>query len=699
MKKALTYLWNKHSEIYKIFIFLATLILIVFLFPKQGKFKYDISGIQGKPWQHENLIAPFNFSIQKTNQELTAEKNELLKNFKPYFKVNHTVLESEKKIFNTHFIENWKSVKGKDLTLDDLDTIEHSAATIAYLKGLAILDSVYKKGIVQLSDVLDNKPPDFSIFVVENNTSSEKELADFYTVQTAYNFMEQAVSSDEKEDKKVLLPVLENCIAQNTFYDKDISDKALKEQLESLSPSHEEIVKDQSIIGKGEIVDADKYEILHSLKTEYEGQTNNSSNYFFILGGQIIVVSICLSVLFFFIFLFRKNVFSDNSQLTFILLMTVIFVMMAVFSAQYDVSIYILPFCILPIMTRAFFDTRVALFTHLVNILILSFLAPNRFEFIFIELVVGMVAIFSILNLGKRSQIFYSAGIIFFMYCLAFIGISIVEGDTSEAVNWHNYIYFLLSAGLTLFSYPLIFVFEKTFGFISDVSLMELCDTNNPLLRELASKAPGTFQHSLQVANLAEEAIFSIGGNPQLVRTGALYHDIGKMDMPFFFIENQSTGVNPHEELPSEESASIIISHVIRGIEKARKHKIPEKIIDFIRTHHGTMVTAFFFNTYKKQVLDGMLDENDFRYPGPIPYSKETAVLMMADSVEAASRSLKSFEEETIEALIDKIINGQMEQKQFDNADITFKDITTVKKILKRKLVNIYHVRMEYPKN
>ncbi|HVA98237.1 MAG TPA: HDIG domain-containing protein, partial [Bacteroidia bacterium] len=642
MKKALTYLWNKHSEMYKIFIFLMTLVIIVFLFPKQAQFKYDIAGIKGKPWQHENLIAPFNFSIKKSPQELTSEKNEILKKFKPYFKVNDTILDGEKNLFKVQLLaaENDKFFQIRKKVFDPKN-------------------KNYLKGIVQLSDVLDNKMPDFSIYVVNNNVASEKELSDLFTVQTAFNYMKQAVTSDENCDKKLLLPVLENCIQQNIFYDKDISDKAFKQQLEGLSPVHEEILKDQSIIGKGEIVDAKKYEILQSLKDEYEGQSTSSSSYFFILAGQIIVVAICLSVLFSFIYLFRKNVYADNSQLTFILLMIVLFVLMALVSAQYDISIYILPFCILPIMVRAFFDTRVALFTHLVNILILSFLAPNRFEFIFLELVVGMVAIFSILNMRKRSQIFYSAGIIFVMYCLAFIGISIIQGNAIEAANWHTYLYFLLSAGFTIFAYPLIFVFEKTFGFISDVSLMELSDTNNPLLRELASKAPGTFQHSLQVANLAEEAIYSIGGNSQLVRTGALYHDIGKMDMPFFFIENQSTGVNPHEDLAYEESSSIIISHVIRGIEKARKHKIPEKIIDFIRTHHGTTLTAYFYNSYKKEAADGgVLDEESFRYPGPIPYSKETAVLMMADSVEAASRSLKTYDEETIEALIDQIING-----------------------------------------
>jgi putative nucleotidyltransferase with HDIG domain len=335
---------------------------------------------------------------------------------------------------------------------------------------------------------------------------------------------------------------------------------------------------------------------------------------------------------------------------------------------------------------------------HLVTVLILSFLAPERFEFAFIQLIAGMVAIFSIVNMSNRSQIFISSTLIFFTYCFCFIGISFIQDGGNESISLLDFGWFGISAMLTLFSYPLIFVFENIFGFTSDVSLLELSNTNRKLLRELASKAPGTFQHSLQVANLAEEAIRTIGGNALLVRTGALYHDIGKIEMPLYFIENQPQGINPHEDITFEESATIIINHVIRGIEIAKKNNLPEQIIDFIRTHHGTTVTAYFYRSFQNEFPDEKIEEAKFHYPGPIPFSKETAVLMMADSVEAASRSLHKYDVETIDNLVDSIVDNQIKQNQFVNAEITFKDISQLKKFFKKKLLNIYHVRVEYPR-
>jgi putative nucleotidyltransferase with HDIG domain len=309
-----------------------------------------------------------------------------------------------------------------------------------------------------------------------------------------------------------------------------------------------------------------------------------------------------------------------------------------------------------------------------------------------------MVTIFSIVNTRNRSQIFISAALIFLTYSVAFIGIDIVQEGGVDAITWYDFAWFGISAMLTLFSYPLIYIFEKIFGFISDVSLLELSDTNGRLLRELASRAPGTFQHSLQVANLAEEAIYTIGGNALLVRTGALYHDIGKMESPMYYIENQASGVNPHEDLSFEESAGIVIGHVIKGIEIAKKYNLPEQIIDFIRTHHGTTTTAYFYRSFQKAFPEEKINEEKFHYPGPIPFSKESAVLMMADSVEAASRSLKKYDAENIDNLVELIITKQIEQNQFLNADITFKNINTIKKIFKKKLMNVYHVRVEYPR-
>jgi putative nucleotidyltransferase with HDIG domain len=350
-----------------------------------------------------------------------------------------------------------------------------------------------------------------------------------------------------------------------------------------------------------------------------------------------------------------------------------------------------------PIIVRVFYDTRIAFFVHVVTLILTGFMVPSGFEFLFQQLIAGIIAIISVAEFRKRSQFFLTAIAIFATYSLVYIGMLLIQDGSMQNINYGLFILYAGSAAFTLFSYPLIFAFEKLFGLVTDVTLMELTDTNSPLLRELSLHAPGTFQHSMQVANIAEAAIYEIGGNTLLVRAGALYHDIGKMDMPMYFIENQLSEMNPHDELSYEESARIIISHVYKGIEKAKKHKLPEVLIDFIRTHHGTRVAEYFFNRQRIEFPEEEASDADFRYPGPVPFSKETSVLMMADSVEAASRSIKSHTAESINNLVENIIDKQIEMKQFVNSDLTLKDITRVKKILKKKLLSIYHVRIAYP--
>lgn len=687
MKKFISFIRHSHPEIYKGILFCIAVATIVYIFPKQGKFKYEFQNLKGKPWLHEDLIAPFDFAIKKSNDEIQNEKSDILKNAKPYFKFDNTIVSEKKSQLQLELESKWESNKNK----------AQKDKMLSF--ALKTLDSIYSKGIIEPNTITDAKPSDFSIYVIDNNVAEEHELKDFYSINSAYDYVQEKLKNNSSIDSKFLLPLLENCIAHTIFYDKATSDKILKQSIDDISPSRDIILKEQSIISKGEIISAEKIQILESLKSEYEGQEGSSTDYLFILLGQVLIVSSCLCVLIAFLGFFRKEIFLDNAKITFILILIILQVLMAHFSASsQSFNIYLLPFCILPIIIRAFYDTRIALFTHLVTVLIVSFLAPDRFGFTFIQLLGGMVAIFSIVNMRNRSQIFISSGVIFLTYSIAFIGITIIQEGGSDAITWQDFAWFGISSLLTLFSYPLIFVFEKLFGFISDVSLLELSDTNGKLLRELASRAPGTFQHSLQVANLAEEAIYTIGGNALLVRTGALYHDIGKMEMPMYFIENQANGMNPHDEMSFDESAAIIISHVIKGIEIAKKNNLPEQIIDFIRTHHGTSITGYFYRSFQNAFPEEIIDESKFHYPGPIPFSKETAVLMMADSVEAASRSLKKYDAESIDELVEKIINTQISQNQYANADITFKDINTLKKIFKKKLMNVYHVRVEYPR-
>ncbi|MCW3085620.1 MAG: putative domain HDIG-containing protein [Bacteroidetes bacterium] len=688
MKKIISFIRHSYPEIYKGILFFIAVLAVVYIFPKQGKFKYEFQNLKGKPWFHEDLIAPFDFAIKKSKEELANEKSELIKNSKPYLHFDQEIGKTKKSTYDLSLDASWNK-KNKSFSKEK---------TAAF--GDALIDSIYAKGIVEPADALENKPADYSVYVLYNNVAEEHDLNDFYTVKSAFDYIQhQLLKAPANVDKVTALPLLENAIAHNIFYDKATTDKVLKQSISDINPSRDIILKDQSIVSKGEIIDAQKFQILESLKSEYEEQSTGNGNYLFILLGQLIIAIICIGVLGAFLAFFRRDIYSDNAKVTFILILVILQVLMARLSVNtQSFNIYILPFCILPIITRAFYDTRVALFVHIVTVLMISVMAPNRFEFAFIQLLGGMVAIFSIVNMRNRSQIFISSALIFLTYSVAYIGLTIIQEGGSDVITISDFEWFSISALLTLFSYPLIFIFEKIFGFTSDVSLLELSDTNRKLLRELASRAPGTFQHSLQVANLAEEAIYKIGGNSLLVRTGALYHDIGKMEMPMFFIENQASGINPHEDLSFDESAAIIISHVLKGIEIAKKNNLPEQIIDFIRTHHGTTITGFFYRSFKNAFPDEVIDESKFHYPGPIPFSKETAVLMMADSVEAASRSLKKYDAESIDILVEKIINTQIEQNQFANADITFKDINTLKKIFKKKLMNMYHVRVEYPR-
>ncbi len=683
VKKIISFIRHSHPEIYKAILFVIAIGLIVYVFPKQGKFKYEYRNLKGKPWHHDDLIAPFDFSIRKSKEEIANEKYDIIKNHHPYFRYDVFVQKNKKDIFSKEF-KQLKSTNNKEKNLSS---------------ALALLDSIYSKGIIEPSAIIDGKPNDYTVFLLKNNVAEEKELGDFFTIKSAYEYIQSKLSSSAIQANSDLIQLIENAIAHNVFYDKATSDKILNQSVEDILPSHDIIVKDQKIISKGDILDVEKFQIIESLQMEYDSQEHGTASFAFILFGQLILVTITMAILTVFLFVFRKEIFSDNAKITFILLLMVLQVVMAKFAVSSQTfSIYLLPFCILPVIIRAFYDTRVALFVHLVTILIISFMVPNRFEFAFIQLLGGMIAIFSIVNMRNRSQIFVSALLIFVTYSVSYFGITIIQEGGSDVLTWYDFAWFGVSALLTIFSYPLIFVFEKLFGFISDVSLLELSDTNRKLLRELASRAPGTFQHSLQVANLAEDAIYAIGGNSLLVRAGALYHDIGKMEMPMYFIENQAGGVDPHGEMSFDESASIIISHVIKGIEIAKKHNLPEQIIDFIRTHHGTTITAYFYRSFQNAFPEEEVDESKFHYPGPIPFSKETAVLMMADSVEAASRSLQKYDAETIDALVEKIINSQIEQEQFANADVTFKDITKLKKMFKKKLMNIYHVRVEYPR-
>jgi putative nucleotidyltransferase with HDIG domain len=450
------------------------------------------------------------------------------------------------------------------------------------------------------------------------------------------------------------------------------------------------------IIARGEVVESENLKILESLKAEYESELWTENNFYFILFGYTILVALVLIMLFLFLKKYRPEVFRNNVKVTFIFFNILLMVFITTLVVKYNEAyVFVVPLCIMPLILKTFFDARLGLFVHVLTVLILGFVVPNSFEYIFLQIIAGIVTILTVSELYKRANLFISVGQITLIYILGYFAFHIIHEGNLDNVNWYIFGFFFLNGMITLFAQPLIYIYEKMFGMVSDVSLLELSDTNSKLLKELANKAPGTFHHSLQVANLAEASANEIGANAMLVRVGALYHDIGKMNNPTYFTENQVTSINPHDDLDPKESARIIINHVIEGIELARKFNLPDRVVDFIRTHHGTNLVYYFYK--KQQELDDLFKESDFRYPGPIPFSKETAILMMADSVEAASKSLNNPTYQIIDEFVEKIITTQMNANQFLNANITFKEIQMIKKVLKHKLTNIYHLRVEYP--
>ncbi len=683
--KFATFFRNQHETLQRILLFAITAFIIVLLLPAEGKFKYEYQ--KGKPWKHDNLVAPYNFPIHKTAKELDAEVQTVKANTKLYFRTDSLVAATKIAEFRKTAEEKGKAKKDGKIPEKDIQ------------RCVEILESIYAKGIIRLGEELENKDAEFVFQLVDGNESRDAKFGEFYTIQAAYNEAQEKLKGYSEAERDFFSELLANAITHNIFYDRETTSKILEDEMNAISRDRGMVEEGVRIIDKGDIVDYDKFQKLESLRANYETKGGVNSTLYLIYLGHSIMIGLALMVLYLFLVLFRKQIAIDNLKVSFLLLIVLLMVFAArMVNSVSTLSVYIVPFALLPVIVRTFFDTRVALFTHLVTTLIIGYFVPNGYQFVYLQLMGGIVSIFSFVNMQKRVQLFMSAGLIFITYCMAYFAMSVVQEGNITTIDTMYFAWFGISVLLTLFAYPLIFIFEKIFGFVSEATLLELSNTNGKLLRELATKAPGTFQHSLQVANLTESALFQIGGNVLLARTGALYHDIGKMDAPSYFIENQVSGVNPHDELAFDESAHIIINHVLKGIEKAKKANIPDSVIDFIRTHHGTTMVQYFYRNYLKNFPEEEVDKKLFTYPGPIPFSKETAVLMMADSVEAASRSLKSYSNETIDKLVDDIINHQVAENQFVNTDITFRDITQIKKIFKKKLANIYHVRIEYPK-
>lgn len=666
--------------IYKSLIFIATVSVIVYFLPNEGKFNYQFD--INKPWKYGLLQASFDFPIYKNDIQVQKEQDSILADYQPYFQIDK---EAEKNVLSK-------------LREDYNKTLRHSLPGTDYVRYIErTLKALYEDGIIAGNDLKRMEEDSIiAIRLVDKNVATSRFIDQLYTVKEAYEYLLNADTTHYK--KKILQQCnLNDYITPNLVYDEEKSEAAQKDLLSNISWANGFVLNGQKIIDRGEIVDEQTYNILESLRKEWEKRSDSVQEKRLTLAGQILYVGIFLFCFMAYLELFRADYYERKGTLTLLFALIVFFpVLSSIMVEQNLSSIYVVPFAMIPIIVRVFLDSRTAFMAHVTIILLCSITLRFPHEFILLQVVAGMVAIYSLRELSQRSQLLRTALVVFISYALLYFAFELIHEDDLTKLNTRMYIYFMINGILLLFAYPLLFLLEKIFGFTSDVTLVELSNINNSLLREMSEVAPGTFQHSLQMANLAAAAANKIGGKSQLVRTGALYHDIGKMVNPAFFTENQS-GVNPHKSLSYEQSAQVIISHITDGLKLAEKHNLPKVIKDFISTHHGRGLTKYFYISYKNEHPDEEVDQEKFCYPGPNPFTKEQAVLMMADSVEAASRSLPEYTEESISTLVDKIIDTQVSEGYFKECPITFKDIATVKALFKEKLKTMYHTRISYP--
>ena len=669
------------TKVFVPLVFVIAILFITYIFPRQSNFKYTFS--EGRPWQYGLLTAPFDFPIYKPAAQLKAEQDSILEFYEPYFEVNEDIVLSS--------IANFDADVNLETRLSEL-----SPEYKLYIRKK--LTEVYEKGIMR-SDDYDRikKSKSGALRLRKGNIAESRDIESFYTIRSAY----EKVLTDAPEgiyDTVLKSANINDYIRENIIYDEAFSEKARLEFIQQVDISRGMVQQGQRIIDQGEIVDTRTFNILYSLKQVYEERVGGAFKGTWKLIGQFVLILFMFASFYMYLLYFRPTEYRNRMHVMFMLVLIVLFVALTALTIHFDLfNVYIIPYTIVTILIRTFIDSRTALFASLITIILSALMVQFPFDFIVLQLSAAMVSIFMLKELSERSQLIKSSFFILFTYSFVYLGLVMYQEGNVTQTDWVMFIYFLINFILIMFSYSLIYLVEKSFGFISGVTLVELSNINKPLLKDLSEKTPGTFQHTLQVSNLAMAAAIKLGANASLIRTGALYHDIGKMVNPAFFTENQAPGMNPHAGLPFEESARIIINHVKDGVKIAQKYNIPQQIIDFIETHHGTSMPKYFYNSWRNANPGKEVNELNFRYPGPNPFTKEGAIMMMADSVEAASRSLPLYNEETIRELVDKIIDSQLNEGYFKSAPITFRDIQTVKNVFVDKLMTIYHTRIAYP--
>ena len=667
-----------HDILTRSAIVLATVAIIVWLMPQDGQNYFYVE--QGKPWKYADFTAPFDFPIYKSELAVKKEKDSLLKEYEPYFNYNKDIEGNMVRKFVTDHSEGIPGLS------DDYISIIANR-----------LHRIYQIGIVSSSDYSTfASDTTRMVRIVNGKNATSMVMAQFLSTKKAYEqlFLDNILEQHRSQLQKCNL---NNYIVPNIIYDKDRSEESMRDLVSSVPLASGIAQKGQKIIDRGEIVDENVYRTIESFKKENERRNSDETQQRLTLLGKALYVFVIILFFTIYLTLFRKDYFEKARNVAMLYSLIVIFSLLTGLMVRNTIAhVYIIPYAMVPIFTRVFMDSRTAIITHVAMVLICALMLQHPMEFIVVETLAGMAAGYSLRDLQFRSQLFKTAIIVTIVAMTMNFAFDLIRMSAFSEFDMSYYNYLIINGILLLFAYPLLYLLEKTFGFISDITLIELSNSNNPLLRRMSEVAPGTFQHSIQVGNLASEIANKIGAKAQLVRTGALYHDIGKTINPIYFTENQS-GINPHEDLSYIESAQIIISHVTEGLKMAERSGLPSIIKDFICTHHGQGKAKYFYVKYKNEHPDEEVDELLFTYPGPNPFTREQAILMMADATEAASRSLPDYTEKSIRELVNRLIDGMVAEGFFRECPITFRDITYAKTVLCEKLKTIYHARVSYP--
>lgn len=685
MGKFYTFFKNNKAKFLSIIIFSFGIVLIMLFFPKERKFEYEYQ--QNKIWRHRDLFAPFSFSIDKTEAEIKQQRDSVLKEFSPFYDYDSTVY---KKIVDSIQIKYSKTFGSTIIDKSSSQSIFQKNGFGLFEKELA---NVYSMGI------LDIQKPYKTLIIQRKSQKLRVPISQVMSLTDAHlRVMSVIPKSVDSLSKVRLQQIIYESMLPNLIYDDSVSNERKTFLLSKVSEKYGFINEGSRIISRGSVVSDKDIKILDSLKKEYESATISAASMIAIFSGQFILIIMSCIILLLLIIYFDKEIVENTRNALFIVSIVVLFVALAGLSLKFNhLSIYIIPYVALPIVVKNFLNARVALFVHIITMLIIGFIAPNSFDFVFLQITAGVIALFSIGKHYQRSSLFLSALFSFITYGIIFFALSLLREGNIEGISWLKFIWFGVSCVLVLTTYLLIFIFERIYKIPSDLTLFELTDTNRGLLRELNENAPGTFQHSLLVANLTEVALRRINGNALLGRVAGLYHDIGKLSNPAFYIENQSFIGNPHDSIPPEESAKIIINHVIYGKELARKNNLPHIVTQMIYSHHGNSKTEFFLDKFKNENPSLPINEDVFRYPPQKVTQKELAVLMIADTIEATSRSFQIQSKEQIVELVAKVIDNFMAEKQFDEVDITLKELQQIKQVLIEKLINMLHARIPYP--